>query len=131
MGENFAHWLQSTQQIFSWVLIFALQCQETTPTNSFACKIPVHGKFISVLRFALAALPSKNPKISCYTVAGFVLYLLSVFMGCSGEVFTLQYSHLTYLTYPNAHPAGFHLMGGGRQGSASPPKGFTTMTSSH
>ncbi len=32
-------WLQSPQQKCSWVLVFAFQCQETTPTNSFACEI--------------------------------------------------------------------------------------------
>ena len=51
---------QSPQQKCSWVLIFVFQHQETTPTNSFACEISVHGSFIQVLIFALTALPSKN-----------------------------------------------------------------------
>ena len=41
--QIFAIWLQSPQQKCLWVLIFAFQCQETTPTNSFACEIPVRG----------------------------------------------------------------------------------------
>ncbi len=39
----FAIWLQSPKQKCSWVLIFMFQCQETTPTNSFAYEIPVRG----------------------------------------------------------------------------------------
>ncbi len=41
--QIFAIWLQSPKQKCLWVLIFAVQCQETTPTNSFACEIPVRG----------------------------------------------------------------------------------------
>ncbi len=39
----FGIWLQSPQQKLLWVLIFVVQCQETTPTNSFTFEISVCG----------------------------------------------------------------------------------------
>ena len=59
--QIFTIWLQSPQQKCSWVLIFAFQCRETTPTNSFACEIPVSA-WGSVLIITVTALPSKNVK---------------------------------------------------------------------
>ncbi len=70
--EIFAVCLQSPQQKFSWVLIFAFQCQETTPTNSFACENTGAWEFIPVLIFALTTLPSKNAKFC--THENFPLY---------------------------------------------------------
>ncbi len=35
---------EPSEEIFT-VVIFAVQCQETTPTTSFACEIPVRGSF--------------------------------------------------------------------------------------
>ncbi len=46
-------------QVFTKPHLF-LPNKETTPTNSFACEIPVRGSFIQVLIFALTALPLKN-----------------------------------------------------------------------
>ena len=61
-GANFRGMLESPQKIFA-VVIFAFQCQETTPTTSFAW---VRGSFSQFLIFALTALPSKNAKMSRY-----------------------------------------------------------------
>ena len=44
---------------FSLVLIFAFQCQETIPTRSFACEIPVRGVYPN-FNFKKSALPLKN-----------------------------------------------------------------------
>ncbi len=67
----FAIWLQSPQQKCSWVLIFAFQCQETTPTNNLHVKIPVRGSLSRLLfscycmHACMHALSSKNTKKCC------------------------------------------------------------------
>ncbi len=57
IADNFRYLAPALSRNCSWVRIFAVQCQETTPINSFACEILVHG---SLSLFMLTALPSKN-----------------------------------------------------------------------
>ncbi len=55
----------AAEEKFSWVLIFAVQCQETTPTNSFACEITSAWEFIPVLIFVLLLFcPRKTRKFA-------------------------------------------------------------------
>ena len=44
--------------------LFAFQCQETTPTNSFACENTDAWKFIPVLIFVLLLCPQKTRNIA-------------------------------------------------------------------
>ncbi len=59
-------WLKSP--MFT-VVIFAFQCQETIPTRSFACEMPVRGSF-SQFKFSRRLLCPRlhHTKISRYTV---------------------------------------------------------------
>ncbi len=56
--------LEPSEETYAVVIYSRFQCQETTPTTSFASEIPVRVSLV----FALTALPSKDANISRYTV---------------------------------------------------------------
>ncbi len=71
---------EPSEEIFA-VVIFAFQCQETTPTTSFACEIPVRGSFSQFLFSRWLLCPRKTWKFPAIWVQ--LLYYYNYNLLCS------------------------------------------------